>query len=304
LLLAFVVTDTQAWGKHKQATAPPTPVAPPVVLPPPPPPPPQSIFSGDPAAPPQIAQTDMLQTASSEVQNVARWVGSSRDNAGLPFLLVDKADAQVYLFDPAGHLLATAPVLLGMSRGDRLLAPNTATMAQMPQQVRITPAGRYVSRLAIDSHGKELLVIDYDASISLHPVIKGTPLEHRAERLASATSQDNRISYGCINVPPAFYAMFVHSAFNQTKGIVYILPETSPAGQLFGFSETPGAQQSATALNAPAAQTVPDLSWTQQSATELNDGAGQTVASPSGAQQSATTLNARAAQTVTAPGAK
>ena len=38
---------------------------------------------------------------------------------------------------------------------------------RMPPQVRITPAGRFVSRLARDSHGKELLVLDYDASISL-----------------------------------------------------------------------------------------------------------------------------------------
>jgi len=149
-------------------------------------------------------------------------------------------------------------VLLGLAHGDRLLAPNTATMSQMSPQVRITPAGRFVSQLAVDSHGKELLVIDYDASISLHPVIKGTPVEHRAERLASTTSQDNRISYGCINVPPAFYTTYVHPAFNQTKGIVYILPETSPASQLFGFSEAaPGAPQSSTALNARAAQAVP-----------------------------------------------
>jgi hypothetical protein len=206
----------------------------------------------------QSGATDLaLRSASAEVNRVARWISDSRDNGGMPYLLVDKVNAQVFAFNPAGQLQGTAPALLGMAHGDRLLAPNTAKMSQMPPQVRITPAGRFVSQLAIDSHGKELLVLNYDASISMHPVIKGTPEEHRAERLASATSQDNRISYGCINVPPAFYTTFVHSAFNQTKGVVYVLPETSPAGQLFGFSEAmPGAQQSATALNARAAQTV------------------------------------------------
>jgi hypothetical protein len=189
-----------------------------------------------------------MQSASDEIKRVARWVSDSGDNGGLPYLLVDKTNAEVFAFSSAGQLQAMAPALLGMSHGDRLLAPNTASMSQMSPQVRITPAGRYVSRLAIDSHGKELLVLDYNASISMHPVVKGTPAEHRAERLASLTSADNRISFGCINVPPAFYTTFVHANFNQTKGIVYVLPEASRASQLFGFNEAaPGAQTSTTA---------------------------------------------------------
>ncbi len=200
---------------------------------------------------------DLLQSASAEVQSVARWVNYSHDNSGLPFLVVDKANAQVYAFNTIGQLQAMAPALLGMSKGDRLLVPSTAKMSQMSPQVRITPAGRFVSQLAIDSHKKELLVLDYENSISMHPVVKGTPQEHRAERLASATSEDNRVSFGCINVPPAFYASFVHNDFVNTKGIVYVLPETSPAAQLFGFQPSSTAVPTASAATAaPAAQTV------------------------------------------------
>jgi hypothetical protein len=79
-------------------------------------------------------------------------------------------------------------------------------------------------------------VLDYQAAISLHPVIKGTPAERRAERLRSATRQDNRISYGCINVPKEFYASVVSPAFAHTRGVVYILPETRPAEALFGHA--------------------------------------------------------------------
>jgi len=207
------------------------------------------------AAPAAVPAEVALQSASAEVKRVARWVTDSRDNGGMPFLLIDKVNAQVYAFNRTGQLLDSAPALLGMAHGDRLLAPNDATMSQMPPQVRITPAGRFVSRLAIDSHGKELLVLDYDASISLHPVVKGTPAEHRAERLKSATSKDNRISFGCINVPAAFYSTTVSPSFTQTKGIVYVLPETSPASKLFGFEEAVSAAQAgSTALNASAAQ--------------------------------------------------
>jgi len=128
------------------------------------------------------------------------------------------------------------PALVGMSKGVGRQAPTIAPHSAMSPQVRITPAGRFLSKLAIDSHGKELLVLDYDASISLHAVVKGTPKEHRAERLKSATAQDNRISFGCINVPPEFYTTKVSAAFTGTKGVVYVLPETSPASQLFGFN--------------------------------------------------------------------
>lgn len=69
--------------------------------------------------------------------------------------------------------------------------------------------------------------MDYDNAISTHPVIKGTPKERRAERLASPTPLDNRISYGCINVPMTFFENVAHPAFTGTHGIVYVLPETT-----------------------------------------------------------------------------
>jgi hypothetical protein len=213
LLLAFAATAVRAQAKA-----------------------PEAMPSIDPAA----AQTDpvadlTLHSASAEVRRVASWVIDSSDNLGLPFLLVDKVNARVFAFNSAGQFQGAAPALLGMARGDRLLVSNDTEMAQMPPQVRVTPAGRFISRLALDSEGKEVLVLDYDASISLHPMAKGTPKERRAERLASATPEDNRISFGCINVPVPFYATVVSPAFAGTKGVVYVLPETSPASELFGM---------------------------------------------------------------------
>jgi hypothetical protein len=46
---------------------------------------------------------------------------------------------------------------------------------------------------------------------------------------------DNRISYGCINVPAKFYDAVVVPAFTGTVGIVYILPETKPLKAAFGI---------------------------------------------------------------------
>ncbi|MEO7252138.1 MAG: hypothetical protein ABIW30_05965 [Arenimonas sp.] len=216
-------------------------------LPPPPPPPPIPLeFSGIQTAAPLPAPLDRLRAASPEVQSVAQWVRTAHDNAGLPFLVIDKVNAQAYAFNPVAQLEATAPILLGMARGDVLLVPNDAPMSAMPPQKRITPAGRYLSWIVTDSHGKQVLSIDYNAAISLHIVVKGTPAQHRAERLASITSDDNRVSFGCINVPPGFFTTIVGPDFSKEKGIVYVLPETSSAAQLFGFqpaAPAPAAQQ-------------------------------------------------------------
>ena len=197
-------------------------------------------FPGVQTAAPTPAAIDRLLSAPPEVQATVQWIASSQDNGGLPFLVVDKVDARVYAFTPSAQLKATAPVLLGMGKGDVMLVPNDAPMSAIPPAKRITPAGRYRSWLMKDHQGKQVLSIDYDAAISMHVVAPGTPAERRAARLASITPEDNRVSFGCINVPPAFFAQVVSPDFTPAKGVVYILPETKSAAQLFGF-EAPAA---------------------------------------------------------------
>lgn len=174
------------------------------------------------------------QEASPEVRQVAQWIGDSSDNAGLPFLLIDKVTARVFVFDAAGQLQGQAAALLGSARGDGTAAGiGDLSLSAIRPEDRTTPAGRFVAHLDKDVRGRSLLLIDYDASIALHPVVPGTPRERRAERLDSETPDDNRISYGCINVPPGFYQSVVAPAFRQSAGIVYILPETSDASAVF-----------------------------------------------------------------------
>lgn len=178
------------------------------------------------------------QPASVEVRRVARWILDSRDNHGMPYAIVDKVDAEVFVFDAHGHLKGEDVALLGLARGDRSIEGiGDRKMSSIRPEDRTTPAGRFKASLDHDVHGQEILVIDYANSISLHPVVKGTPAEHRAERLASPNLLDHRISYGCINVPLKFYEKIVSPAFAHTFGIVYILPEMSPANEFFGFHD-------------------------------------------------------------------
>ena len=198
------------------------------------------VFAGAELAPGQssASMVDFQQeSASSEVRYVAGWIISSGDNRGMPYAIIDKVNAKVFVFDTGGNLQGAAPALLGMARGDNSVPGiGERKLSTIRPEERSTPAGRFVSSLSSDVSGKQILVIDYAASLSLHPLAKGTPAERRAQRLESATSEDNRISYGCINVPVKFYQKVISPAFTKTNGLVYILPETSKASDMFGSS--------------------------------------------------------------------
>lgn len=183
---------------------------------------------------PKRADFDGKQ-ASPEARHVADWVVASGDNQSMPFVIVDKINAKVFVFHADGRLRSAAPALLGLARGDTAVPGigNRALSSIRPEE-RTTPAGRFVASLGRNFHGKEILWVDYEGAVSMHPVVTSKPSERRAERLATPTPLDNRISFGCINVPAKFFKTVVRPAFNRTKGVVYVLPETRSAREVFG----------------------------------------------------------------------
>ena len=172
---------------------------------------------------------------SSESQKLADWVVDSLDNNKLPFAIVDKVNARIFVFDAQGQIRGASSVLLGLAVGDHSVPGiGQRKLSSIRPEERTTPAGRFVASLDRDIHGQEVLWVDYDTAVSLHPVVKGAPKERRAERLASASPLDKRISYGCINVPAMFYEKVVSPTFTGTFGVVYVLPEIRSAKEVFG----------------------------------------------------------------------
>lgn len=178
------------------------------------------------------------EIASRDTRHMADWVADSGDNHHMPFAIVDKKDAKVFVFDANGRLRGASPALLGLAVGDNAIPGiGERPLASIRPEQRTTPAGRFVASLDRNLRGKEVLWVDYDGAVSMHPVITTNPSERRLQRLASPTPLDNRISYGCINVPAKFFETVVHPAFSGTNGIVYVLPETRPVSGFFGSYE-------------------------------------------------------------------
>jgi hypothetical protein len=170
-----------------------------------------------------------------DVQHLADWVVDSGDNAGLPYVLVDKVNARVFVFLSDGRLRGATPALLGLTRGDRS-APGIGSrkLSTITPQERTTPAGRFVANLDRSLSGEEILWVDYDSGVAIHRVITTAPKERRLERLESSLPLEHRITFGCINVPVKFYEKVVSPAFTGTNGIVYVLPETKSVRDMFG----------------------------------------------------------------------
>jgi hypothetical protein len=166
---------------------------------------------------------------------MADWVVDSGDNYGMPFLILDKVDAKVFVFGAEGTLRGAAPALLGLGKGDDAIPGiGDRKMSDIRPKDRTTPAGRFVASLGLNFDGKDVLWVDYNGAVALHRVVTNNPKERRLERLATPTPLDNRISYGCINVPAKFYDDVVKPAFTGTYGVVYVLPETRSCSETFG----------------------------------------------------------------------
>jgi hypothetical protein len=174
--------------------------------------------------------------SSRNAHHMADWVIDSGDNHGMPFAIVDKMDAKVFVFDSDGRLRGAAPALLGLARGDYAVPDiGDRKLSDIRPEERTTPAGRFVASLGFNFHGKDVLWVDYNGAVSLHRVVTNNPKERRLQRLASRKPLDHRISYGCINVPAKFYNNVVSPAFTGTYGIVYVLPETQSISEIFAL---------------------------------------------------------------------
>lgn len=172
--------------------------------------------------------------APNDVVHVANWVSYTRDNKKKAFVLIDKKMARLYVFDPQGKLKSSTPILLGKAIGDHTVPGiGNKPLSQVKEHEKTTPAGRFVAEPGKNTNGEDIIWIDYNAAVSMHRLRKVSAAERRAERLATPSEADNRISFGCVNVPPDFYNTVLKPSVMKHGAIVYVLPETKPPQALF-----------------------------------------------------------------------
>lgn len=173
------------------------------------------------------------QDVSENAIQLAGWVVATRDAQGYPFAIIDKRSAQILVFGADGRLRGAAPGLFGSAVGDHT-APGIAGLAlrEIPGRDRTTPAGRFVGGYGPSIDAGRVLWVDYESAVSIHPMSTGVPAERRAERLASPSPDDNRVTHGCINVSDDFYEQIIRTTFAR-GGVFYILPDRDSLAETF-----------------------------------------------------------------------
>jgi len=185
---------------------------------------------------PRAGDTAKIEvTQSAAATRVFDWIAASGDNGALPYIVIDKNNAALFLFDAKGQLLGKAPVLIGVAVGDEATPGiGSKKLAEIGPAEKTTPAGRFLARYGLAAGRQKVLWVDYATSVALHPIPTGyNPKERRRQRMASPTSDDNRITFGCINVPSTFYTKSVQPLFRKKGGYVYILPDTKSLEAVF-----------------------------------------------------------------------
>ncbi len=169
-----------------------------------------------------------------DARHMADWVVQRRDNGRMPFIVLDKRDARLYVFDVQGHLLAQTGVLLGSAHGDETYPGiGDVPIADVKPYQRTTAAGRFVTRPGLDADHTDVVWLDYDAALAMHRVINKVKSERRLQRIASDNPKVRRISWGCINIPIEFFDAYISPVFGKRSGVTYVIPERKSFAEVF-----------------------------------------------------------------------
>jgi hypothetical protein len=178
-----------------------------------------------------LASTD----ASGDARYVEQWIHTRGDAHGLPFAIVDKKSARIFVFGASGRLVGTSATLLGQARGD---IPVPGAGQKDPSRLlpyeRKTPAGRFESQPGRNLSGEPVVWVDYDTGIAIHRVRPGRMQATRLHNLATDGADDKRMSLGCVVLPESFFLGTVLPTLGHSHAVVYVLPEDGPVEAMFG----------------------------------------------------------------------
>jgi hypothetical protein len=108
---------------------------------------------------------------SNDTRELAQWIARTGDHAGMPFVVIDKRAARLYVFDASARVQDSTAVLIGSAAGDDSVPGiGDRPVHEVRPEERTTPAGRFVGRFGHTLTGEDVVWVDYDAAVSMHRV--------------------------------------------------------------------------------------------------------------------------------------
>ena len=112
---------------------------------------------------------------SENAERLIAWVGAAHDNGKLPYAVIDKPEATLYLFAANGDFLGETPVLLGVGIGDDSTpGVGAKNLDDIGPAERTTPAGRFVTKFGRAFGRQRVLWVDYANAVAVHVVTAST----------------------------------------------------------------------------------------------------------------------------------
>ncbi len=168
--------------------------------------------------------------ASEAAARVAGWVATSGDNGELPYIIIDKQAAELFMFDARGKRLGDAPVLIGVAAGDEATPGiGSKKLAEIGPAERTTPAGRFIARFGRAAARQRVLWVDYHTLVRAarggDQQQEGAP--ERARAGLARGRRTNRTTSSAASTCPATCSTARPSArfVPEGGGVVYVLPD-------------------------------------------------------------------------------
>lgn len=142
------------------------------------------------------------------------------------YVIVDKPSATLYMIGADKKLIGQMPVLLGQTKGE---TPNMSDPESDTAVQATTPAGKYTMGTIIGEEdlitykGKVFSLCGSDA-LALH-ITYPPEKEKRTEALNTPTPEDNRLSWGCLNISEEMWAKYIEGNIENRGTYMFITPD-------------------------------------------------------------------------------
>lgn len=185
-----------------------------------------------------LTEAEFAQQINDMPDDTARIIAYNRQNYnGQYYGIIDKKSCQLKIYDKQGNVIKTYPVGIGKNKGDNV------TFGYKSQDRRKREAGRYTTpgEFTLDEYqsldnqnyvsrrdGKhKLMALKGDnrgsegATQAIHMVPRNR--QERVHNLETESPDDNRVSYGCVNLLEDDYMDMARYLGEGNK--IFILPE-------------------------------------------------------------------------------
>jgi hypothetical protein len=243
---------------------------------------------------PDAVKNKMSPGAQQAYANIMPAFGADLQKNNKLFIITDKPNARIFVFDSKGQPILDKKVLLGLQTGDYYKGDPEKIKAN-----RITPAGLYTMGLRDGKRGvtetggdetattagydfNKVFVLDKAApdgsySVTLfHSVYaKMSDAKRRLAALDKEGAEDSRYSFGCINVDKDTYKNLLDKYESQMDGAkLFIVPDNPDATMDFlrGKAVTAGdlSRQATPEVTKTVTKTVPGTPSAAKTSTQLS----------------------------------